>query len=109
MVPKNSTSGINTALSRAARMPESCICRVRLRKASAVCSSVTSVLVVRAPVMPSLKAPVMREFSLRTFRFQWRMRFWKYPVRMAITGTMAMTASASLQFRASMAAKVPST
>ena len=90
-------------------MPESCICRVRLRKASAVCSSVTSVLVVRAPVMPSLKAPVMREFSLRTFRFQWRMRFWKYPVRMAITGTMAMTASASLQFRASMAAKVPST
>jgi len=28
---------------------------------------------------------------------------------MAITGTMAMTASASFQFSASMAAKVPST
>ena len=97
------------ALSRAAPMPASCIWRVRARKAATVCSSVPRVLVVLAPVMPSLKEPVMREFSFRTFRFQRRMRFWKYPVSTAITGTMTMTTRASRQFRASMAAKVPST
>ena len=97
------------ALSRAAPMPASCIWRVRSRKAATVCSSVPRVLVVLAPVMPSLKDPVMREFSFRTLRFHRRMRFWKYPVSTAITGTMTMTTRASRQFRASMAAKVPST
>ena len=97
------------ALSRAAPMPASCIWRVRSRKAATVCSSVPRVLVVLAPVMPSLKDPVMREFSLRTLRFHRRMRFWKYPVSTAITGTMTMTTRASRQFRASIAAKVPST
>lgn len=109
MVLANSTNGIYTALSRAAPMPASCIWRVRSRKAATVCSSVPRVLVVLAPVMPSLKEPVMREFSFRTFRFQRRMRFWKYPVSTAMTGTMTMTTRASRQFRASMAAKVPST
>ena len=33
----------------------------------------------------------------------------KYPVSTAMTGTMTMTTRASRQFRASMAAKVPST
>ena len=35
------------------------------------------VLEVLAPVMPSLKAPVIWELIFRTFRFQWRIRFWK--------------------------------
>ena len=97
------------ALSRAAPMPASCISWVSARKVRTVCSSVPRVLVVLAPVMPSLKDPVMREFSFRTLRFHRRMRFWKYPVSTAITGTMTMTTSASRQFRISMAAKVPST
>ena len=69
----------------------------------------TSVLDVLAPVMPSLKAPVIFELSLRTFRFQWRMRFWKYQVSAAIAGTTRMMSVANCTFSSSMATKTPST
>ena len=74
-VEQNSTRGIYTAFSRAARMPQSCISFVSARNEAVFCSSMPRVFDVFAPVMPSLNAPVMREFSLRTRRFQCRMRF----------------------------------
>ena len=62
----------------------------------------TRVLEVLAPMMPSLNAPVMRELSLRTRRFQCRMRFWKYAVSSATTGTTSMTTMASFQLSSSI-------
>ena len=96
-------------MSRAARTPATRMDSVSSRKEAVFWSSMTRVLEVLAPVIPSLKAPVILEFSFRTFRFQWRIRFWKYQVSTAMTGTIRMTTSASRQLRISMAAKVPKT
>lgn len=82
---------------------------VSSRKFLMLWSSMTRVLEVLAPVMPSLKAPVILELSLRTLRFQWRMRGWNQPVSAATTGTMRMTTSASRQLSSSMAPKALST
>ena len=73
-VEKNRVTGIYTALSRAARTAERFMLPVRSRKPRMLWSSMTRVLVVLAPVMPSLNAPVILELILRTLRFQWRMR-----------------------------------
>ena len=51
----------------------------------------------------------MRELSLRTLRFQCRMRFWKYAVSTAMTGTISSTSSASFQLRISMDTMEPAT
>ena len=77
MVERKSTSGTYTARTRVAFTPLSYISPVRRRKLSVLSRSMTSVLEVLAPVMPSLKAPVMRLFSLRTRRFHSSSRPWK--------------------------------
>ncbi len=82
---------------------------VRSRNAPISWSSITMVLEVLAPEMPSLKAPVILELIFRTFRFQWRIRGWNQPVRAAMAGTTRITTRASCQFRASMAANTPTT
>ena len=61
-------------------------------------------LVVMAPMMPSLNAPVMRLFVLRTARWYLRIRFWKNTHSAARTGDDAQHhADASFQFMASIA------
>ena len=57
-------------MSRAARIPASCMDLVRVRKLSVFWSSMTRVLEVLAPLIPSLNAPVIFELIFRTFRFQ---------------------------------------
>ena len=106
-VEKNRVTGIYTALSRAAFTPEVRMVSVSSWKSLMLRSSTTRVLMVLAPVIPSLKAPVILEFCLRTFRFQSRMRGWKKAVRAAMTGTITMMTRARRQLRKSMAAKEP--
>ena len=105
----NSTMGIKTALRRSAFTAAWYISPVRFSKSAVLRSSVERVLMVLAPVMPSLKAPVSRELVRRTIRFQWRILSWNFQVRMAMAGTTSSTRMASFQFKSSMARKVPPT
>ena len=65
---------VRARLDQAARTAERFMFSVRTLKFRMLWSSMTRVLEVFAPVMPSLKAPVILELILRTFRVQWRMR-----------------------------------
>ena len=67
-----------------------------------ILSSTTSVFVVVAPVMPSLKAPVMREVFSRTCRWKNTSFFWKYMDEIATIGTITSTHSAIFQLRMSI-------
>ena len=69
MAPIEITSGKNEALSSEARMEMRRMSPVSSLNSRAFCSSRTSVLVVIAPMMPSLNAPVMRLFCLRACRW----------------------------------------
>jgi hypothetical protein len=69
----------------------------------------TSTLLVRAPPMPSLNAPVMRLLAARMSRLTARMRRWKYTVASAMGGTMQSTSSARPAFSAAMTANAPTT
>ena len=66
--PRQVTIGKNSALSAAARTDASRMVRVSSENSRLFAASRRSVLVVLAPMMPSLNAPVMREFVLRTTR-----------------------------------------
>ena len=70
---------------------------VRPSNSRSTLSSITSVLVVFAPVMPSLNAPVMREFCSRTRRWKKTSFFWKYAPETTRTGTITITHSARCQ------------
>ena len=66
--PRLVTIGMNSALSTAARTEAERMIRVSCANSSQFARSRLRVLVVLAPMMPSLNAPVMREFVLRTVR-----------------------------------------
>ena len=76
-------------------------------KSSAIRSSITSVLIVFAPVMPSLKSPVIRLLSSRIRRLAWMSFFWKREYRTTMSGRISMTSSASRALTASMTASAP--
>ena len=67
-----------------------------------ILSSRTRDLTVGAPVMPSLKAPVMREFCSRTLRWSTTSFFWNQIDEISRTGTTIITHSASFQSSASI-------
>ena len=92
---------------RAARMPVFLISEVSFTKSSAIRSSITSVLIVFAPVMPSLKSPVIRLFSSRIRRLASISFFWNRAYRTTISGRISMTRSASRALTASMTASAP--
>ena len=70
-------------------------------------SSRARVLLVTAPMTPSLKAPVIRLLALRTMRCWWRMRRWKNRHSTASTGVMASTRRPSFQFITSSTITTP--
>ncbi len=109
MLPSPSTSGMNRALSSAARMLAVRISLVFWRNSASLASSRTRVLVVIAPMMSSLKAPVIWLFILRTMRWLLRMRFWKKTQSAASGGMTQSTSRPSFQFIASSTATMPST
>ena len=69
MAPSEITSGKNAALNSDARMDTRRISSVSSPNSCALRSSRTRVLVVLAPMMPSLNAPVMRLFCRRARRW----------------------------------------
>ena len=74
---------------------------------SLISSSMTSVFIVFAPVMPSLKSPVICEFISRTSRLTRISRFWNIEKRTAISGTTVTTSAASLALTANMTIIAP--
>ena len=73
---------------------------VSSRKSRITLSSTTRVRMVLAPVIPSLKFPVIREFSSRIFRFSTTSRLWKNPVsRMAMGRSRRSIAESSALIR----------
>ena len=83
------------------------ICAVSASNSRSTLSSMTSVLVVFAPVMPSLKAEVMCEFCSRTWRWVRTSFFCTTPQVTARTGITTSTHSASFQFRSSIDTAAP--
>ena len=106
---KNTIMGIYRALSIVARTEFCRISSVISENSRRFWSSITSVLLVLAPVIPSLYARVISELMRRTRRLTARIRFWKTTVIMAIRGTMAIMGSASFQLIKSMVTILPST
>ena len=72
-----------------------------------ISSSMTRVFIVRAPVIPSLKAPVITEFCSLISRLSFVSLAWKKEKSRTVTGRTASTRSASLAFKASMTALAP--
>ena len=93
---------MNTPRKCMARTLRRFISPVRSSNSCSTLSSMTSVLVVFAPVMPSLNAPVIFEFCSRTRRWKKTSFFWKYPPEITSTGTMTITHSASFQLSANI-------
>ena len=80
---------------------------VSFTKSPAIFSSTTRVLMVLAPVMPSLKSPVIREFSSRIFRLAMISFFWKREKRITISGRITMTIRARRALMTSITAREP--
>ena len=72
------------------------IADVSFRKSSSIFFSITSDLMVLAPVIPSLKFPVILLLISRTWRFTAIIFFWKYANRSVTNGRIIITSSASL-------------
>ena len=72
------------------------IADVSFRKSSSIFFSITSDLIVLAPVIPSLKFPVILLLISRTWRFTAIILFWKYAKRSVTSGKIIITSSASL-------------
>ena len=98
MAPRFTTRGMKTALRTAALMAAPFSSPVTTSNSSWAASSRARVLLVTAPMTPSLKAPVIRLLALRTMRCWRRMRRWKYRHSTASRGVMASTSSPSFQF-----------
>ena len=80
--------------SRAARTLLRYMREVSFTKASCIVSSMTSVLIVRAPVMPSLKLPVISELISRISRLAFVSLPWKTEKNSTASGSTARTSSA---------------
>ena len=99
----------------AAKSPRSRALRTLLRsmlpvsavKWSVILSSMTRVLTVFAPVMPSLKLPVMRELISRISRFTRTSFFWNREKSTAMSGTMSETSAARRAFSENMTIIAP--
>ena len=85
--PISVTSEMNIALKCPAPTDTRRISSESCSKSSCIRFSTTSVLMLRAPVIPSLKFPVMLEFSSRIFRFRTISFFWKSQIRKKSIGT----------------------
>ncbi len=81
----------------AALMEEVLISSVSTENSSRFFSSRTRVLLVRTPVIPSLKAAVMREFIALTLREETSIFFWKYTLIATSNGIIAKTIKVSLK------------
>ena len=77
------------------------------RNSRSMRSSATSVLTVRAPEMPSLKDPVIRELSSRIFRFASVSFFCMNPTIEVTIGMTRSTRSVSRQFVRNMTTSAP--
>jgi len=67
----------------------------------------TSVFIVFAPVMPSLKLPVIFEFISRTSRLTRTRRLWNTENSSTMIGIIVSTISASFAFMTSMTIIAP--
>ena len=79
---------------------------VSASKSACILSSMTSDLMVLAPVMPSLKLPVMMLLRSRTFRLarvRWR---WKKIVTTVMIGTTHNSSRASMGLSRNMTTKM---
>ena len=82
---------------------------VSVTKASAIVSSITSVLIVRAPVMPSLKFEVIWELISRISRLARVSPRWKTEKSSTASGSTAITISARRALIASITTTAPTT
>ena len=100
--PISVTSEMNIALKCPAPTDTRRISSESFSKSSCIRFSTTSVLMLRAPVIPSLKFPVMREFSSLIFRFRTINFFWKSQIRKKSIGTRTSSQRNSLRLMASI-------
>ena len=90
--------GRNSAESVAARTEEVRMPCATSPNSSMFISSRTRVLVVLAPLMPSLKPAVIWLLRLRTWRYASRIPFWNFQEITARGGSTSITTRASCQF-----------
>ena len=108
-LPRHTMRGMNSAPHRAARTAAVRMVPVSSRNSWPLRSSRTRVLVVTAPMMPSLKAPVMRLLAARTRRCWRRILRWKNTHSTAMTGATERISRPSFQFMASSITTMPTT
>ncbi len=97
----------NIARQRAAVVAVLRICEVRAVNSFSICPSAFMVFTVSAPVIASLKSPVICELISRTRRFSGRTFFWNSTMVSANSGITASTRSAKRQLIDSMTAAAP--
>ena len=93
----------------AERMEALYISRVWTRNSSLFSSSRSRVLLVWAPMIPSLTEAVIMLLSRRVFRWYLRIFFWNQTERTATTGTATMVMRASLRLTRNMARRLATT
>ena len=103
----NITMEMKVARYRAVRMEVRFMSSVVSPKSRAILSSMTSVLVVFAPVMPSLKLAVICELISRTRRLSTVSLPWNSAAISVMMGVSATTHSASFQFIMNMTTMTP--
>ena len=101
--------GMYTAEMVAERMEALYISRVSSPNSSLFRASRFSVLLVWAPMIPSLKEEVIMLLSLRVFRWYRRIFFWNQTESSATTGTAARVMRASFRFTRNMAMRLATT
>ena len=99
----------NTPRRRAARTERRSMLSVSDLKSCSIRSSMTRVLTVFAPVMPSLKLPVIFELISRISRLMCTSFFWKIENSTTSSGRIASTSSASFALTMSIATIAPTT
>ena len=82
---------------------------VSVTKDFSIFSSITRVLMVRAPVMPSLKSPVIWELSSRISRLALVSRAWKRLKSSTVRGSTATTSRASRALMTNITTTAPTT
>ena len=93
---------------RAARVRVFRIRSVSRQKSRSMVSSITRVLMVLAPVIPSLKSPVIWELISRISRFRPMSPRWNRPYSATARGSTAITSRAKRALMASITAMAPS-
>ncbi len=105
-LPIDSTIGMYIAEYRFERRLAALMPLVSSLNSSKFFSSRISVFVVRAPVMPSLYAPVILELILRTSRWFFNICVWKKYDAIIKNGNTAIVMSMSLKFSMAMLTKL---